>query len=68
MIATFADKYAAKYDKSVTCLVKDRDALLTVSDFPTICKYWDALVMHPPRAMTATMVPQASEYARPAMH
>ena len=28
-IATFAEKYTAKYNKAVTCLVKDRDALLT---------------------------------------
>ena len=28
-IATFAEKYAAKYEKAVTCLVKDRDTLLT---------------------------------------
>ena len=33
-IATFADKYKSKYDKAVTCLVKDRDALLTFYDFP----------------------------------
>ncbi len=28
-IATFAEKYAAKYEKAVACLVKDRDALVT---------------------------------------
>ena len=33
-IATFAEKYAAKYEKAVACLVKDRDALLTFYDFP----------------------------------
>ena len=33
-ITTFADKYAAKYHKAVTCLTKDRDALLTFYDFP----------------------------------
>jgi transposase-like protein len=33
-VATFAEKYAAKYEKAVTCLVKDRDALLTFYDFP----------------------------------
>ncbi len=38
-IATFADKYGAKYDKAVTCLVKDRDALLTFYDFPA--EHWD---------------------------
>lgn len=40
-IATFAAKYAAKYDKAVTCLVKDRDALLTFYDFPA--EHWDHL-------------------------
>ena len=32
-VATFAKKYGAKYDKAVTCLVKDCDALLTFYDF-----------------------------------
>ena len=40
-MATFADKYRAKYDKAVTCLVKDRDALLTFYDFPA--EHWDHL-------------------------
>ncbi len=40
-IATFADKYGAKYEKAVICLVKDRDALLTVYDFPA--EHWDHL-------------------------
>ena len=40
-IATFADKYAAKYEKAVACLVKDRDALLTFYDFPA--EHWDHL-------------------------
>ena len=40
-IATFADKYGAKYDRAVTCLVKDRDALLTFYDFPA--EHWDHL-------------------------
>ncbi len=40
-IATFADKYGAKYDKAVTGLVKDRDALLTFYDFPA--EHWDHL-------------------------
>ena len=40
-IATFADKYGAKYTKAVTCLVKDRDALLTFYDFPA--EHWDHL-------------------------
>jgi transposase-like protein len=38
-IATFAEKYGAKYEKAVTCLVKDRDALLTFYDFPA--EHWD---------------------------
>jgi putative transposase len=40
-IATFAEKYAAKYEKAVICLVKDRDALLTFYDFPA--EHWDHL-------------------------
>jgi len=40
-ITTFAEKYAAKYGKAVTCLVKDRDALLTFYDFPA--EHWDHL-------------------------
>jgi putative transposase len=40
-LATFAEKYAAKYDKAVACLVKDRDALLTFYDFPA--EHWDHL-------------------------
>jgi transposase-like protein len=38
-IATFAEKYGAKYEKAVICLVKDRDALLTFYDFPA--EHWD---------------------------
>ncbi len=40
-ITTFADKYGAKYEKAVTCLTKDRDALLTFYDFPA--EHWDHL-------------------------
>ena len=40
-IATFADKYGAKYDKAVACLTKDQDALLTFYDFPA--EHWDHL-------------------------
>ena len=40
-IATFAEKYRAKYDKAVTCLTKDRDALLTFYDVPA--EHWDHL-------------------------
>jgi len=40
-IASFAEKYRAKYEKAVICLVKDRDALLTFYDFPA--EHWDHL-------------------------
>ncbi len=40
-IETFAEKYAAKYEKAVTCLLKDRSALLTFYDFPA--EHWDHL-------------------------
>jgi len=40
-VATFAEKYGAKYEKAVTCLVKDRDALLTFYDF--LAEHWDHL-------------------------
>lgn len=30
----FAEKYGTKYEKAVTCLTKDREALLTFYDFP----------------------------------
>ena len=40
-ITTFAEKYGTKYEKAVTCLVKDRDALLTFYDFPA--EHWDHL-------------------------
>jgi hypothetical protein len=40
-ITTFADKYGARYNKVVACLVKNRDALLTFYDFPA--KRWDHL-------------------------
>jgi putative transposase len=40
-IESFAEKYGAKYDKAVTCLLKDRSALLTFYDFPA--EHWDHL-------------------------
>ena len=40
-IETFAGKYGAKYEKAVTCLLKDRNALLTFYDFPA--EHWDHL-------------------------
>jgi putative transposase len=40
-IGTFAEKYGTKYEKAVTCLLKDRNALLTFYDFPA--EHWDHL-------------------------
>jgi transposase-like protein len=40
-IETFAEKYGAKYEKAVTCLLKDRNTLLTFYDFPA--EHWDHL-------------------------
>ena len=40
-ITTLAEKYAAKYEKAVTCLIKDRDRLMTFYDFPA--EHWDHL-------------------------
>jgi len=40
-MATFAAKYAPKYDRAVACLTKDREALLTFYDFPA--EHWDHL-------------------------
>jgi putative transposase len=53
-IATFAEKYGAKYDKAVTCLIKDRDALLTFYDFPA--EHWDHLrTSNPVESVFATV-------------
>jgi hypothetical protein len=40
-IDVFADKYAARYEKAVACLTKDREALLAFFDFPA--EHWDHL-------------------------
>lgn len=40
-MTTFAEKYGAKYEKAVTCLTKDREALLAFYDFPA--DHWDHL-------------------------
>jgi len=40
-ITTFAGKYGARYEKAVTCLTKDREALLTFYDLPA--EHWDHL-------------------------
>ena len=45
-LATFAAKYAPKYDRAVACLVKDREALLTFFDFPA--EHWDHLALVQP--------------------
>src|SRR5215203_2428990 len=53
-IATFAAKYAPKYDRAVACLVKDREALLTFFDFPA--EHWDHLrSSHPIESVFATV-------------
>lgn len=38
---TFVEKYGAKYEKAVACLMKDREALLAFYDFPA--EHWDHL-------------------------
>ena len=40
-IETFKEKYAAKYQRGVTCLTKDSVALLAFYDFPA--DHWDHL-------------------------
>ncbi len=40
-IETFKEKYAAKYERGVTCLTKDTGALLAFYDFPA--EHWDHL-------------------------
>jgi len=40
-IDRFAGEFSAKYDKAVQCLVKDRQALLTLYDFPA--EHWKHL-------------------------
>ena len=53
-LATFAEKYAAKYGKAVTCLMKDRDALLAFYDFPA--EHWGHLrTANPIESMFATV-------------
>jgi len=38
---TFTEKFGAKYEKAVSCLTKDRDALLAFYEFPA--DHWDHL-------------------------
>jgi transposase-like protein len=40
-ITTYTEKYGDIYEKAVTCLLKDRDALLAFYDFPA--EHWDHL-------------------------
>ena len=62
-IATFAEKYGAKYEKAVTCLVKDRDALLTFYDSQpstgTICAHRTRSRACSPRSATGRSGPRA---------
>jgi hypothetical protein len=41
VIATFAEKYGAKYEKAVACLTRDQNALLAFYDF--LAEHWDHL-------------------------
>ena len=53
-MATFDEKYGAKYEKAVACLAKDRDALLTFYDFPA--EHWDHLrISNPIESVFATV-------------
>ena len=53
-IATFADKYGAKYERAVTCLTKDRNALLIFYGFPA--EHWDHLrTSNPTESVFATV-------------
>jgi len=62
-IATFAEKYGAKYEKAVACLTKDQDALLTFYDFPastgTTCARPTRSRACSPRSGTAPCGPRA---------
>jgi len=40
-LARFEEKYAAKYEKAVACLTRDKEALLAFYDFPA--EHWDHL-------------------------
>ncbi len=67
-VGVFAEKYRAKYQAAVTCLTKDRDALLAFFDFPA--EHWQhlrttnpiesvfATVRHPNRAHKRQPQPQ----------
>ena len=53
-VATFAEEYGAKYEKAVTCLAKDRDALLTFYD--VLAEHWNHLrTSNPIESLFATV-------------
>jgi transposase-like protein len=52
-IDVFADKYGIKYEKAVTCLTKDREALLAFFDFPA--EHWDLRTSNPIESVFATV-------------
>ena len=53
-MATFAAKYGAKYEKAVTCLAKDREALLAFYGLPA--EHWDHLrTANPIQSVFATV-------------
>ena len=53
---TLAEKSGAKYDKAVTCLTKDREALLAFYAFPA--EHWD-------HVRTVERIPASDGGARP---
>ena len=63
-MATFAGKYAPKYDDAVKCLLKDRETLLTVFDFPA--EHWVHLrTSNPIESVFAPSVTAPSEPRAP---
>jgi putative transposase len=53
-ITLFADKCGGKYEKTVICLLKDRDSLLTFYEFPA--EHWDHLhTSNPTESVFATV-------------
>lgn len=53
-IEAFKEKYGAKFERAVTCLTKDTDALLTFYDFPA--EHWDHLrTSNPVESVFATV-------------
>jgi putative transposase len=59
-IDTFAEKYGAKYEKAVTCLVKDRDALpISRPNTGTICAHRTRSRAYLPRCGIERCAPKA---------